>query len=61
MFSLVFLRRVAEEALVAALVAAGALLFTDNFTLSLVAVAAGRAVYGVIVKNLGDRDKPSAQ
>lgn len=67
MFNLTFVKRLAEEGVVAFLVAFGGVALAGDGALTAAALtgaaAAGlRAVYGVFVKNVGeDTDKPSVK
>lgn len=63
---MVFGKRLAEEAAVAAVIAFGGLVVADGTGFTVAALVAGgqaaaRALYGVIVRNFGpDAEKPSA-
>ncbi|MFT2016276.1 hypothetical protein ACMA1D_10600 [Streptomyces sp. 796.1] len=66
MFSVAFLKRLAEQALVAGLLAFGAVALGGDGPLTMAvlpaaAAAAGRAAYGVLVRNVGEPEAPSVK
>lgn len=61
-----YLKRLAELALAGGLVGAGQYALAngvhlDGMGLRALAVAAGMAAYGVVVKHLGDKDRPTVK